>query len=76
MKKKYLLLLSLFLLGIKPVWAENVNLSMCEYSPEYISWSKLSNEEKQKVPMPYVCKVDNGVSSLSINNDYELDMCG
>ncbi len=72
MRKKYLLLLSLFLLGIKPVWAENLNLSMCEYSPLYISWSNLSNEEKQKVPMPYVCKVDNGVSSLSTNNDYEL----
>ncbi len=72
LKKKLLLLNLMFLLGISTASAKDLSLIFCEYSDEYIAWTKLSAEEKSRTLMPFMCKLDNNYNVLQAPNDYTL----
>ena len=72
MKKLLITMLAVFL-GMSCVQASDMNFILCEYSDEYLAWQKLSDEEKETIKMPEMCKNDDTSNQiLGTSNDYSM----
>ena len=74
MKKRCLLLIILlFFVGLNVVNAQDIEMVKCEYSPEYVAWTKLSEEERAKTQKPFMCKtIDYELNIIGGSNDHTL----
>ena len=71
--KKFVVLICMLLLGASSVKAADVNLSLCEYSDEYIAWLNLSSEEKANTIMPSMCKQESESGLVGSRNSYSME---
>ena len=76
--KKYKNILIIFviftlsLIKIDKVFANDINTNdfhivQCEYTQEYIAWTKLSDEEKENTIMPPMCDLSNNQNNVSVS---------
>ena len=72
MMKKLIVILTTVFLGISTVKAADINLELCEYSDEYLAWLNLSEEQKQNMPMPSMCKQEES-SLIGSSNSYSME---
>ena len=54
------------------VFADDANTNdfhivQCEYTPEYIAWTKLSDEEKENTIMPSMCDLSDSQNNISVS---------
>ncbi len=71
--KKVIAFITVLFLGIWHVEAADVTLKLCEYSDEYIAWSKLSSEEKANTVMPNMCKQEEESGLVGSSNSYSME---
>ena len=71
--KKIIVILTAIFLGVSTVKAADINLELCEYSDEYLAWLNLSEEEKEKTPMPTMCKQESESSLIGSTNSYSME---
>ena len=71
--KKIIVILTAIFLGVSTVRAADINLELCEYSDEYLAWLNLSEEEKEKTPMPTMCKQESESSLIGSTNSYSME---
>ena len=43
------------------------HIVQCEYTPEYIAWTKLSDEEKENTIMPSMCDLSDSHNNISVS---------
>jgi len=71
MKKKFILLILLLFVFSINVFAES-KPSHCEFSQEYLDWLELSEEDRNQIIMPDVCKDLSKKSSLNLLSHYKF----
>ena len=66
------IMFTLSIIKTDKVFADGVNTNdfhivQCEYTPEYIAWTKLSDEEKENTIMPSMCDLSNSQNNISVS---------
>ncbi len=70
--KKLAVIISILFMSVTNVFAADIDLELCEYSEEYISWLNLSEKERQNVPMPNMCKNTDESGLIGSSKSYSM----